>query len=144
MSDPTEASLQALIGSEESMTLEFKRGNLLDKDRNQIIEDLSRAVSGLANAVGGRIIIGMDEQKMGKRGVAHDLTGVTNPVWTAHQLQQLIESNIEPPLRPRFFRVSLHSIAPDAKAFVIDVPQGVTAHQHGTGATTFARSSSLK
>jgi hypothetical protein len=51
MSDPTEADLRALIGTEESMTLEFKRGDLLDKEPNKIAEELSREVSGLANAI---------------------------------------------------------------------------------------------
>lgn len=78
------------------MTLEFKGGDLLNKKPNKVAEELSREVSGFANAIGGRIIVGMDEEKNGKRGVAHALTGVVNPEWTAHRLQQLIESNIEP------------------------------------------------
>lgn len=71
----------------------------------------------------------MDEEKKGKRGVAHALTGVASPAWTAHRLQQLVESNIEPPLRLRFFRVALPSVDPQARAFVIDVPESTTAHQ---------------
>lgn len=129
MSDPTEADLLDLIGAEESMTLEFKRGDILDKDPKKIAEELSREVSAFANALGGRIIIGIEEGKNGKRGIALALTGVANADWTAHRLQQLVESNIEPPLRLRFFRVTLPSVGPQVRAFVIDVPQGATAHQ---------------
>lgn len=129
MSDPNEADLLSLIGAEESMTLEFKRGDVLDKEPKKVAEELSREVSAFANALGGRIIVGMEEGKNDKRGVARALTGVSNPTWTSHRLQQLVESNIEPPLRLRFFRVALPSVSPQARAFVIDVPQGTTAHQ---------------
>ena len=73
MSDPTETYLLGLIGTEESMNLEFKRGALLDKDPNKVAEELSREVSGFANAIGGRIIVGMNEEKNGKRGVADQI-----------------------------------------------------------------------
>jgi predicted HTH transcriptional regulator len=86
----------ALIGIEESMTLEFKRGDLLDKEPNKIAEALSRGVSGLANAIGGRIIIGMVEEKNGKRGIAHALTGVADPEWTAHRLHSLSNPTSSP------------------------------------------------
>ena len=46
-----------------------------------------------------------------------------------HRLQQLVESNIQPSLRLRFFRVALPSVGPQIRAFVIDVLEGTTAHR---------------
>src|SRR5687767_6600164 len=72
----TESDLRALITNNvrEHVALEFKRepyGNS-DGDRRKLL----RAVAALANAEGGALIIGMDEDE---KGAARELVPVPNP-----------------------------------------------------------------
>lgn len=128
----SEEELSHLVGREESQTLEFKSGRLLEGDPGQIALALSKAVSGLANARGGRLIIGMQETKQGKVRVGGGLDGVDGTIWPTDRLQQLVESNVEPPIRLRFSRVPISKGAQQV-AFVIEVPEGVTAYQAKDG-----------
>ena len=129
----TEEYLIGLIGQEETRTLKFESERLFNENTEKIADDLSKAVSGFANAQGGRIVIGMREGKRGKVGVAEELNGVDGALWTTHRVQQIVESNVEPPIRPRFRRVALPSIGSGRFAFVVDVPEGTTAHQAKDG-----------
>lgn len=122
-----EQALRAYIGREESLRLEFKSGRLLEGKEEQVADDLSKVVSAFANTEGGLLILGMAEERRGKNRVANDLDGVPGADWSSHRIQQILESNIHPPLTSiRVFRVPL----PDQRvAFVVEVPQGRTAHQ---------------
>jgi Schlafen, AlbA_2 len=125
-----ELAMQALIGSEESLRFEFKAGSLFEKQEEQLGYDLSKVVSAFANTEGGLLILGMAEGKSGKNRVAARLDGVSGADWSSHRLQQLLESNIHPPLTGiRVRRVPLSGFPDERVAFVVEVPQGRTAHQ---------------
>lgn len=126
-----EERLRAFIGGEESLRLEFKSGRLLErKNEQQVADDLSEVVSAFANTEGGLLILGMAEEKRGKNRVATDLDGVPGGDWPSHRIQQILESNVHPPLTGiRVFRVQLSGFSYERVAFVVEVPQGRTAHQ---------------
>lgn len=125
----TEDRLQTFLGREESIRLECKSGRLLDRSPEKAAEDLSKAVSAFANTEGGFLIIGIAEEERGKLRVASRIDGVLATDWPTHRLQQLIESNVHPPLMGlRIHRVQLPQLN-DRVAFVIEVPPGRTAHQ---------------
>ena len=67
----TEQQLQALVGLPESIRLEFERSAPLaePKEREKYLAILSREISALANTEGGQIVIGMDEERVGKTRV---------------------------------------------------------------------------
>ena len=109
----TEATLKTYLGGEESMRLEFKSGRLMDQNPNKVAENLSKEISALANTEGGLLFLGIAEE-----------------TWPSYRLQQLLESNIYPPLAGiRLYRVPLTEFLGSRVVFVIEVPQGRTAHQ---------------
>src|SRR5215469_244228 len=126
----TEQELLGLKDQPESSRLEFKRSSLLKKTKNEVVDDLSREVSAFANSEGGDIVVGIAEQRRGKRHVAADIDegvdpGEVSPEW----LQQVIESNVSPYLPgPRVRSIPL-SGREGRVAYVISVPQGSTAYQ---------------
>lgn len=99
----------------------------MDKSRPEILEDLSKEVSAFANAEGGTLVIGMREEKRDKERVAAELDGFDGTQWPAQQLQQLLESNVQPHLVG--LRVRYVPLDGGRVAAVIDVPQGTTAYQ---------------
>lgn len=122
-----EQAVRAYIGREESLLLEFKSGRLLEGREEHFADDLSKVVSAFANTEGGILILGMAEEKRGKNRIATALDGVPGGDWSSHRIQQILASNIHPLLTGiRVFRVSLSD---ERVAFVVEVPQGRTAHQ---------------
>jgi hypothetical protein len=90
----TEADLQTLIdvGEQESQTLEFKR-NLPDTD-NSSKQEFCADVCAMANASGGDLILGIDEN--GEAKAAAFSPSAENPDTAQRRLQQIIESGVEP------------------------------------------------
>lgn len=88
--------LQALVdeGIPEGRQLEFKRDHYgrKDDDRREFAAD----VSAMANALGGYLLIGIDEQN----GIASDVCGVTerDPDGLVRAVSESIRSSFEPPL----------------------------------------------
>jgi len=122
----TEATLKTYLGGEESMRLEFKSGRLMDQNPNKVAENLSKEISALANTEGGLLFLGIAEETR----IATRLDGVSEETWPSYRLQQLLESNIYPPLAGiRLYRVPLTEFLGSRVVFVIEVPQGRTAHQ---------------
>jgi hypothetical protein len=127
----TPDELQSLFGQEETIRLEFKSGRLLEGATERAADSLSKSVSAFANTEGGLLIIGIKEEKRGKvRVAASEFEGVPAEDWPIHRLQQLIESNVHPPLMGlRIHPIRLTSVGEARVGFVVEVPKGRTAHQ---------------
>jgi hypothetical protein len=128
----SEEDIWQLKGQEESLRVEFKAGKLVEKVESLWVADLSREISAFANTEGGILVLGVQEEKVGKTRVASDPDGVPAELGR-DQLQRKLEGNIFPYLGGiRFHRVPMASL--DGRAvFVIDVPQGTTAYQANDG-----------
>ena len=130
-----ETDLQNLIGTQESMRLEFKSGRLFEDTKDKIAEALSKEVSAFANSEGGVLLLGMAEEKVrGKPGgsVAKALDGipVADGRWSTETVQRLIEGNLSPHLPGiRVRAVPLSEFSGTKIALVVVVPAGSTAYQ---------------
>lgn len=138
MSEPaksswTEADVNNLIGQPESIRREFKSGRMFDGDQKQKwIDQLSKEVSAFANTEGGDLFLGIDEDRSSKPKVAAGIDGVPAEI-APERLQQLIESNVSPPLRGIRLRSVRLSARADRVVFVVQIPQGSTAYQANDG-----------
>ncbi|MDN7745915.1 ATP-binding protein [Burkholderia multivorans] len=121
--------IEALLGTEEGISMEFKSGLTLNDLNNGTRSELVKDVTALANAAGGTIIYGIAEQRTADgRSVADRLDPVVNQRITEDQLTMIIVSNTDPPLRGLNIRTVL--VAPNSRVIVIDVEQADTAHQN--------------
>lgn len=117
MSDFTEAFLERLVtnGVSESRNREFKRDDYGNNDDARI--EFLKDVSGLANADGGQLIIGMEEQD----GVASRVCGVE--LQNIDSRIQAIEASFRDNIEPRLPSVSIHPVrlASGRHCIVVDV-----------------------
>lgn len=121
--------IEALLGTEEGVSMEFKSGLTLNDLNNGTRSELVKDVTALANAAGGTIIYGIAEQRTADgRSVADRLDPVVNQRITEDQLTMIIVSNTDPPLRGLKIRTVL--VAQNSRVIVIDVEQADTAHQN--------------
>lgn len=115
------SDLQALIGQEETSSLEFKRSDALDNtDGNK--RELVKDVSAMANAAGGVIVYGIEE----KDNLADALDQGT--MQTKEWIDQVLTSNIE----PKIPNVTIQRIplASGCFAFALDIPMAVGLAPH--------------
>ena len=86
------SDLDSLIdsGVRESQTLEFKRESYGRSDED--VREMLRDISSMANAFGGDLLIGVDEDE---DGVAINLPGIDNIDQEAHRIVSSILSNID-------------------------------------------------
>jgi hypothetical protein len=128
----TENDIIQFKGQEESLRLEFKSGALLDKPESAWVADLSKQVSAFANTEGGILVLGLREEKSGKRRIAADPDGVTDQL-SRDQLQRKLEGNVFPYLSGiRINCVPISSLA-GRVVFVLEIPAGTTAYQANDG-----------
>lgn len=114
----TSADLQMLIDSEivESTTLEYKAAPAIDNK-----DEIGKDVSAMANASGGTIIYGMAEID----NKPHHVEPITNAKRTREYLDQVINDQIRPKVK-----CVIHPIeANGGMVYVVEIPQGETAHQ---------------
>lgn len=120
----TKETLQALIDNKavEDQQLEFKRynfanGKVPDRERN----DLLKEITSLANANGGLIIIGIDEEK----GVASRLMDVGCSISDFDDIQLAIQQAILAKVRPRIYDIKMKAIEviDDKITIIISVPK---------------------
>lgn len=124
----TENDLVAYIGREEGLTLDFKQSALFNKNSNQIKEDLSKCVSAFANTSGGRIIIGLEEDKTKTPPVATKIDqGVSSKTISRDTLRDWIVDNVHPRLTG--IQVLSITLQNGSFAYFIDVPEGTDAYQ---------------
>ncbi len=126
----TEAYLLQLIADAEpeSLTLEFKGAAALAKTETAKI-DITKDVSAMANADGGRIIYGIAERRDGKqRGIASAVEPIDATAITMEWLDQVITM-----IRPKIAGVTITPVPVSdglpSVCYVVDVPAGLTAHQ---------------
>jgi len=104
LNNVTESDLLELVSNEipESKTIDYKKEIIGDtrEDKKEFLAD----VSSFANAVGGFMVFGMDEEK----GIAKELLGLSNIDADAEILR--LENIIRDGIEPRIFGLALKSI----------------------------------
>lgn len=137
-SEWTKERLQALVGEEESLKLEFKSSRALtvaDSKASAFIDDLTTHVSAFLNTGGGVIVVGMeetrDDPKRAEKASALS-EGVPRSVMVGSRLENMVCSRINPTVAS-YVRVLPVVVdvrdGVDLLAFVIEVREGVTAYQ---------------
>jgi hypothetical protein len=115
--------IKALIesGETEHKNLDFKAaGALLDKEGNKLRLEISKDVSSFANSAGGKIIYGVEENPL-------RLDPFDPKRFSKERLEQIIINNIAP--RIPDIRISAVAVADGKVLYVVEIPQGKTAHQ---------------
>ena len=121
-----EADLLALIRGqvEESLELEYKASPSLentDPRKNEISKD----VSSFANSAGGTIVYGITETD----GVPQAFDGLDRSVTTKEWLESVIHGRIRPKVDVHINPIPLTTQQTGKVAYVVSIPQGLTAHQ---------------
>lgn len=125
-----EAKLFALIADqiEESFNLEYKSAGAISRETKAKTE-ITKDVSALANSGGGTIIYGMAEfSDMARKHLPEKIDPADRTNFSKEWLENII-AQIKPRISDlRIHPVQLASGANDV-AYVVEVPQGTTAHQ---------------
>lgn len=123
------AWLKNLIGETETLKLEFKATDFVDKRQGKKSRSkaIAKHVSAMANAAGGKIILGLKEEMK----VASEITAINELEFGKETLQQIIDHNIQPTIDGLNIERVLLSSASDSNdvGYVIEVPRSTTAHQ---------------
>lgn len=122
-----EVDLLALIRDqvEESLGLDYKASPALQNTEDKK-KEISKDVSSFANSSGGTIVYGITEND----GIPQALDGGLDPTTTTKEwLEQVLNSRIRPRLDVHINPISLTTTHPGLVAYVISIPQGITAHQ---------------
>ena len=129
-----ESRIQSFIdeGNEENSRLDYKGPDALQKTDGKKSE-IRKDVSAMANAAGGLIIYGVDE--FSDPSIAHlpeKITLVKRSEISREWLDQVI-SHIKPPINDcNNYPVEIGN-DPDDVVYVVEIPQGITAHQSDNG-----------
>jgi hypothetical protein len=114
-------------GVEESQQLEYKAAQALEN--REVLKDIAKDVSAMANASGGVIIYGIKEHNsVDKKHLPESITPIKRDKFSKERLEQIINSNIS----PRIEGIIVHPITLDAAkevAYIVEIPQSQTAHQ---------------
>jgi hypothetical protein len=119
----TKDDLQRLIDDEvqESLTLDYKVSPALAKD-SKSRDEICKDVSAFANAAGGQIIYGIEEEK--RKPTRIDQGSDLTREW----IEQVIDSNVQP--RIESFVVKPISLDAGRHAYVLTIGQAVTRAPH--------------
>ncbi len=128
----TESDVLKLINDqvEEHLQLDYKRSASLEKSDPKK-KEISKDVSAFANSAGGTILYGVAEGKDANgRSIPLEVDGIDPAQITKEWLEQVINSNIEPPLYGvRINPIPLNSTCPGKVCYAVSVPESHTAHQ---------------
>jgi hypothetical protein len=121
-----------IIGkASETQFLEFKSGDALSdleaSGKNSSKSNLIHDVSAFANAGGGTIIYGLDEDRKTNPAVAKSLSVVTNEKADKQRLVNIIRDGMEPPFNA--FHIEEFKVPAGGRVIVIDIDKAGTAHQ---------------
>lgn len=126
----SEAKIQNFIRSEieESLTLEYKAGEALDRNETKK-KEITKDVSAMANSAGGLIIYGISEySREDKRHLPEKIAPVDRTKFPREWVEQIIQA-----IRPRIDGILIHSInlssGENDVVYVVEIPQSNTAHQ---------------
>lgn len=126
----TQEKIQQYVddGTEESLSLEYKGAASLSKTDKAKIE-IAKDVSAMANSAGGLILYGVKEfDDENKKHLPEKIDPIDRKSISREWLEQII-NNIKPHIDGLIiFPVSLDSGTNDV-VYVVEVPQGSTAHQ---------------
>ncbi len=130
-SEWTEADLHNLVGQPESFILEFKPSKLCSPGPT-FAKNLSKDISAFANAEGGTIVLGIQENR-GRPRIAIGLDeGIDPAEFSQAQLQHAIDFSLRPGLPGiQYHTIPLSGERDGRVAYVILVPRGDTAYQAG-------------
>lgn len=120
------------IGWEENIRLEFKDSRIFQQNENKYKQKILQEISAFANSEGGVLVIGIKEgpSHIRKKSIAVDIDeGVDSNVISRDRLNEIINSNISPPLAGIRINSITLSNNDGRVAYAIFVPQGSTAHQ---------------
>jgi hypothetical protein len=125
-----ENRLRNLIASgiEESLTLEYKSAEALDRNETKK-KEITKDVSAMANSAGGVIVYGIREfEDEKRRHLPEKITPVSRIDFPREWVEQIIQA-----IRPRIDGIVIHSVNLDSNendvAYAIEIPQSNTAHQ---------------
>ncbi|MEO6588302.1 MAG: ATP-binding protein [Pyrinomonadaceae bacterium] len=126
----TEAKLNNFItsGIEESLTLEYKAAEALDRSEYKK-KEMTKDVSAMANSAGGTIVYGISEfSAENRRHLPEKITPVNRNEFPREWVEQIINA-----IRPRIDGIVIHSVNLSSgethTAYIIEIPQSNTAHQ---------------
>lgn len=126
----TQSELERLITEqiEESRILDYKRAASLGRQNKQK-DELAKDISAFANSAGGTIVYGVAEfEDEAKRHLPERLDPIDRIQFSREWLDQMVDS-----IQPRIDGLKIHSVpldsAPNHVAYVVEIPQSVTAHQ---------------
>jgi hypothetical protein len=122
----TEDDLERLIadGEAESNILEYKAADALSK-QDAKKQEVGKDVSAMANGAGGVIIYGMAE---GTAGRPTHIDGIVPASFSRDWLDQIIKSNIQPPVQDVL--IAVVTLKDGKVAYVVTVPQAITLAPH--------------
>jgi len=111
----------------EDFTLEFKASEALAKT-DQKKEKLAKDISALANSAGGTIIYGVVEDS--STHAADRLDAGTDQVEIPPEwIEQVVDSRVHPKINGlRVFAIAVGDSGRARVAYIVEVPQGTTAH----------------
>ncbi len=107
----------------ESLTLEFKAGPAIHKDKKG---EIGKDVSAMANAAGGQIIYGIKE----KGHVAADILPVNSSQFNHEWLEKVIRNNISPPIEGLSIKMIDVGPEPNDVVYVVTVPKATVLAPH--------------
>ncbi len=126
----SETKIQNFITGEieESLTLEYKAAEALDKTESKK-KEMTKDVSAMANSAGGLLVYGISEYSQeDKRHLPERITPVNRTEYPREWIEQVINS-----IRPRIEGILIHSINLSSSetevVYIVEIPQSNTAHQ---------------
>ncbi|MEO1243966.1 MAG: ATP-binding protein [Pseudomonadota bacterium] len=118
-------------GDEEGATLEYKSSRIFSQKNEKIFESLSREITAFANAIGGVLIIGVEDQE---RRIA-DIVPITDSTKHESWLEDGLLACISPSLQISIDRID----AENGHILVIDVPPSRNAPHQAADKRFYAR-----
>jgi len=125
-----ESDLDLLIQNkvEESLTLDYKASDALEKNNDRKKKELAKDVSAFANSDGGMLIYGIAED--GNVPTRID-EGTDQTFITKEWLEQVISSHVHPAIEGILIKpIPLGSKSPNAVAYVIQIPKATSLAPH--------------
>lgn len=127
ISEWTREDLQAIVdaGEPEGIHREYKASTLLHRDRT---DELTKAVTAFANSDGGILIFGIVESN-GKPPVPTGIDDGVGPGGMSREtMDQLLVSNISPPIAGVI--ITEIELSPGRRTFAVQVPRGSPTAPH--------------
>jgi hypothetical protein len=115
---------------EESLNLEYKAADALDKSSDSKKKEIAKDVSAMANSDGGTIIYGIKEYDVSeKRHLPERIDSVNRVKVSKEWLEQVLNTNIFPRIPNITIEPITISKSPTDVIYVVTIPKSNTAHQ---------------